>query len=146
MNLSVFTRFCFYMESHMGSPIWMKKGKYAVWPYIWYIFRLTSRTKHVRQLLEHVIKLLKVERYPQIVASSQYMLADIYVPAATNPACPNFKGNSFNISIKLFVFINLLSTLQIFKIHTTFKHSGDSLAKTVQGLLMEIYKSFTYNK
>ncbi|XP_063896210.1 erythroid differentiation-related factor 1 [Helicoverpa armigera] len=53
--------------------------------------RMTNRSKHVRQLLEHVIELLKVERYPQIVASSHYMLADLYVPATTNPANPDFK-------------------------------------------------------
>lgn len=54
--------------------------------------RSTNRSKHVRHLLEHVIELLKVERYPQIIASSHYMLADLYVPATTNPATPNFKG------------------------------------------------------
>lgn len=57
--------------------------------------RLTNRSKHVKQLLEHAIKLLEVSRYPQIVASSHYMLADLYVPATTNPACPDFKGMSF---------------------------------------------------
>ncbi|XP_034837423.1 erythroid differentiation-related factor 1 isoform X2 [Maniola hyperantus] len=56
--------------------------------------RLMNRSKHVRQLLEHVVELLKVERYPQIVASSHYMLSDLYVPATTNPACPNFKDES----------------------------------------------------
>ncbi|CAK1540939.1 unnamed protein product [Leptosia nina] len=56
--------------------------------------RLMNRTKHVRQLLEHVAQLLQVERYPQIVASSHYMLADLYVPATTNPACPDFKDES----------------------------------------------------
>ncbi|KAJ0170754.1 hypothetical protein K1T71_013526 [Dendrolimus kikuchii] len=56
--------------------------------------RLTNRSKHVRQLLEHVVELLKVERYPQIVASSHYMLADLYVPATTNPASPDFKDES----------------------------------------------------
>ncbi|XP_045539818.1 erythroid differentiation-related factor 1 [Papilio machaon] len=56
--------------------------------------RLTNRSRHVKQLLEHVVKLLKVERYPQIVASSHYMLADLYVPATTNPACPDFKDES----------------------------------------------------
>lgn len=54
--------------------------------------RMTNRSKHVRQLLEHVIELLKEERYPQIIASSHYMLADLYVPATTNPANPDFKG------------------------------------------------------
>ncbi|XP_053619855.1 erythroid differentiation-related factor 1 [Plodia interpunctella] len=56
--------------------------------------RLTNRTRHVRQLLEHVIELLKVESHPQIVASSHYMLSDLYVPATTNPASPNFKEES----------------------------------------------------
>ncbi|XP_050357401.1 erythroid differentiation-related factor 1 isoform X2 [Nymphalis io] len=56
--------------------------------------RLMNRSKHVRQLLEHVVELLQEERYPQIVASSHYMLADLYVPATTNPACPNFKDES----------------------------------------------------
>ncbi|XP_045525694.1 erythroid differentiation-related factor 1 [Pieris brassicae] len=53
--------------------------------------RIMNRTRHVRQLLEHVVQLLQVERYPQIVASSHYMLSDLYVPATTNPACPDFK-------------------------------------------------------
>ncbi|CAG9569172.1 unnamed protein product [Danaus chrysippus] len=56
--------------------------------------RMMNRSKHVRQLLEHVIKLLGPERYPQIVASSHYMLADLYVPATTNPAHPDFKDES----------------------------------------------------
>lgn len=56
--------------------------------------RMTNRSKHVKQLLEHVIELLKVERYPQIVASSHYMLADLYVPATTNPANPDFKDDN----------------------------------------------------
>ncbi|RVE46761.1 hypothetical protein evm_008545 [Chilo suppressalis] len=56
--------------------------------------RLMNRSKHVKQLLEHVIELLKVERYPQIVASSHYMLADLFVPATTNPASPDFKDES----------------------------------------------------
>ncbi|XP_073963657.1 erythroid differentiation-related factor 1 [Choristoneura fumiferana] len=56
--------------------------------------RMTNRSKHVKQLLEHAIKLLEVGRYPQIVASSHYMLADLYVPATTNPACPDFKDES----------------------------------------------------
>ncbi|XP_068625723.1 erythroid differentiation-related factor 1 [Battus philenor] len=56
--------------------------------------RLTNRSRHIKQLLEHVVKLLKVERYPQIVASSHYMLSDLYVPATTNPACPDFKDES----------------------------------------------------
>ncbi|XP_072933711.1 erythroid differentiation-related factor 1 isoform X2 [Epargyreus clarus] len=56
--------------------------------------RLMNRTKHVKHLLEHVVELLKVERYPQIVASSHYMLSDLYVPATTNPACPDFKDET----------------------------------------------------
>ncbi|XP_038219728.1 erythroid differentiation-related factor 1 [Zerene cesonia] len=56
--------------------------------------RLMNRSKHVRQLLGHVVQLLKVERYPQIIASSYYMLSDLYVPATTNPANPEFKDES----------------------------------------------------
>ncbi|CAH2059085.1 unnamed protein product, partial [Iphiclides podalirius] len=56
--------------------------------------RMTNRSRHVKQLLEHVVRLLKAESYPQIVASSHYMLADLYVPATTNPACPDFKDES----------------------------------------------------
>ncbi|XP_026322896.1 erythroid differentiation-related factor 1 isoform X2 [Hyposmocoma kahamanoa] len=56
--------------------------------------RMTNRSKYVKELLENAIKLLKVERHPQIVASSHYMLADLYVPAATDPACPDFKDES----------------------------------------------------
>ncbi|XP_028172154.1 erythroid differentiation-related factor 1 [Ostrinia furnacalis] len=58
--------------------------------------RLANRSEHVRQLLEHAIELLKAEKYPQIVASSHYMLADLYVPANTNPACPDFKEESID--------------------------------------------------
>lgn len=56
--------------------------------------RMTNRTKHVKVLLENSIKLLPVERHPQIVASSHYMLADMYVPATTNPASPDFRDLS----------------------------------------------------
>ncbi|CAG4973536.1 unnamed protein product [Colias eurytheme] len=56
--------------------------------------RLMNRSKHVRQLLGHVVQLLKAERYPQIIASSYYMLSDLYVPATTNPANPEFKDES----------------------------------------------------
>ncbi|GBP19298.1 Erythroid differentiation-related factor 1 [Eumeta japonica] len=58
--------------------------------------RMTNRTKHVKELLENAIKLLSEERYPQIVASSHYMLADLYLPATTNPAHPDFKEESEN--------------------------------------------------
>ncbi|XP_063834389.1 erythroid differentiation-related factor 1 [Ostrinia nubilalis] len=58
--------------------------------------RLANRSEHVRQLLEHAIELLKAEKYPQIVASSHYMLADLYVPANTNPACPDFKEETID--------------------------------------------------
>ncbi|CAH0597621.1 unnamed protein product [Chrysodeixis includens] len=52
---------------------------------------VTNRSRHIKQLLEHVIELLKVDMYPHIVASSHYMLADLYLPATTNPANPDFK-------------------------------------------------------
>ncbi|XP_041985240.1 erythroid differentiation-related factor 1 [Aricia agestis] len=52
---------------------------------------LMNKRRRVRELLEHVISLLQAEAYPQIVASSHYMLADIYVPATTDPACPDFR-------------------------------------------------------
>ncbi|XP_050675032.1 erythroid differentiation-related factor 1 isoform X2 [Leptidea sinapis] len=56
--------------------------------------RLMNRSRHVRQLLQHVVALLQQERYPQLVASSHYMLSDLYVPATTNPAAPGFKDES----------------------------------------------------
>lgn len=56
--------------------------------------RMTNRSKHVKELLENALKLLSVERYPQIVASSHYMLADLYLPAMTNPANPDFQETS----------------------------------------------------
>ncbi|KAJ8709854.1 hypothetical protein PYW08_009858 [Mythimna loreyi] len=68
--------------------------------------RMTNRSKHVRQLLEHVIELLKVERYPQIIASSHYMLADLYVPATTNPADPDFKEENSDTDCEDSDFVN----------------------------------------
>ncbi|XP_014205550.1 erythroid differentiation-related factor 1 [Copidosoma floridanum] len=43
----------------------------------------------IRMLLKHCIQLLPKEKYPQIVTSAHYMLADLYVPADTDPANPN---------------------------------------------------------
>lgn len=53
---------------------------------------LPCQAGHIRLLLENCIKLLPIEKYPQIVASSHYMLANLYVPADTNPGDPSFKG------------------------------------------------------
>ncbi|XP_058791779.1 erythroid differentiation-related factor 1 isoform X2 [Phymastichus coffea] len=40
-------------------------------------------------LLKNCIQLLPKEKYPQIVTSAHFMLADLYVPADTDPANPN---------------------------------------------------------
>ncbi|XP_055390389.1 erythroid differentiation-related factor 1 isoform X2 [Condylostylus longicornis] len=44
----------------------------------------------IKALLENCLKLLPKEKYPQIVTSSHYMLADLHIPAGVNPKCPNF--------------------------------------------------------
>lgn len=43
----------------------------------------------IRMLLKNCITLLPKEKYPQIVTSAHFMLADLYVPADTDPANPN---------------------------------------------------------
>lgn len=43
----------------------------------------------IRMLLKNCIQLLPKEKYPQIVTSAHYMLADLYIPADTDPANPN---------------------------------------------------------
>lgn len=40
-------------------------------------------------LLKNTVKLLPEEKYPEIVTSSHYMLADLYIPAELNPENPN---------------------------------------------------------
>jgi hypothetical protein len=44
----------------------------------------------IKTLLENCIKLLPKEKYPQIVASSHYILADLYIPAGIDPSEPKF--------------------------------------------------------
>ncbi|XP_037967622.2 erythroid differentiation-related factor 1 [Plutella xylostella] len=56
--------------------------------------RLTNRSKHVKQLLEQAISLLRADAHAQIVASAHYMLADLLLPAATDPARPEFTEES----------------------------------------------------
>uniref|UniRef100_A0A6V7IA57 Erythroid differentiation-related factor 1 n=1 Tax=Bracon brevicornis TaxID=1563983 RepID=A0A6V7IA57_9HYME len=47
----------------------------------------------IRMLLQNCVKLLNREKYPQIVTSAHYMLSDLYIPAETDPAKPNFLGD-----------------------------------------------------
>lgn len=62
------------------------------------LYRVARNMKHsdkihdgtIRMLLKKCVELLNKERYPQIVTSSHYMLADLYVPAQTNPNEPVF--------------------------------------------------------
>uniref|UniRef100_A0A1B6CP20 Erythroid differentiation-related factor 1 n=1 Tax=Clastoptera arizonana TaxID=38151 RepID=A0A1B6CP20_9HEMI len=42
----------------------------------------------IRVLLKNCLSLLPKEKYPQIVASANYMLSDLYVPVNTDPSCP----------------------------------------------------------
>lgn len=44
----------------------------------------------IKTLLDNCIKLLPKEKYPQIVTSSYYLLADLYVPTGIDPVSPNF--------------------------------------------------------
>ncbi|KAJ8952908.1 hypothetical protein NQ318_006525 [Aromia moschata] len=61
------------------------------------LYRVARNMKHsadrrqpgtIRMLLKNCLKLLPEEKYPEIVTSSLYMLSDLYVPANTNPECP----------------------------------------------------------
>ncbi|XP_022917617.1 erythroid differentiation-related factor 1 [Onthophagus taurus] len=45
----------------------------------------------VRMLLKNCIKLLDEEKYPEIVTSSHFMLADLYIPSTTNPDNPELE-------------------------------------------------------
>ncbi|KAJ8686309.1 hypothetical protein QAD02_022103 [Eretmocerus hayati] len=42
----------------------------------------------IRMLLQNCIQLLPKEKYPQIVTSAHFMLADLYIPADTDPLKP----------------------------------------------------------
>ena len=42
--------------------------------------------------LNSCLKILDKEKYPQIAASSYYLLSDIYIPDDTNPLCPKFSS------------------------------------------------------
>ncbi|KAG5878620.1 hypothetical protein JTB14_019523 [Gonioctena quinquepunctata] len=64
------------------------------------LYRVARNMKHsvdrqqpgtIRMLLKNCIKLLPYEKYPEIVTSSLYMLADLYVPANTNPENPGLE-------------------------------------------------------
>ncbi|XP_023016253.2 erythroid differentiation-related factor 1 [Leptinotarsa decemlineata] len=66
------------------------------------LYRVARNMKHsidrqqpgtIRMLLKNCIKLLPHEKYPEIVTSSLYMLADLYVPANTNPENPGLEEN-----------------------------------------------------
>lgn len=44
----------------------------------------------IKALLDNCIKLLPKEQYPQIVASSYYLLSDLHIPLRTDPMQPKF--------------------------------------------------------
>lgn len=44
----------------------------------------------IKALLDNCIKLLPKEQYPQIVASSYYLLSDLHIPSKTDPMSPKF--------------------------------------------------------
>lgn len=48
----------------------------------------------IRMLLKNCIQLLAKEKYPQIVTSAHFMLADLYVPSDTDPANPGLSDQS----------------------------------------------------
>lgn len=61
------------------------------------LYRVARNMKHssdrkqpgtIKMLLKNCLKLLPEEKYPEIVTSSRYMLADLYIPAGTNPESP----------------------------------------------------------
>lgn len=45
----------------------------------------------IRMLLKNCVKLLSEEKYPELVASSHFMLSDLYVPEDTNPENPGLE-------------------------------------------------------
>ena len=66
------------------------------------LYRVARNMKHssekrqpgtIRMLLKNCIRLLSDEKYPEIVTSSHYMLADLYVPSNTNPENPEFDSS-----------------------------------------------------
>jgi hypothetical protein len=48
----------------------------------------------IRMLLKNCIQLLPKEKYPQIVTSAHFMLADLYISADTDPANPNLSNQN----------------------------------------------------
>lgn len=49
----------------------------------------TKEAGNIRQLLINCLKLLPIDKYPQIVTSSHYMLSDIQIQAGIDPANPS---------------------------------------------------------
>lgn len=47
----------------------------------------------IRMLLTNCLSLLSEEKYPEIVTSAHYILADLYIPADINPASPELFSN-----------------------------------------------------
>ncbi|XP_017769509.1 PREDICTED: erythroid differentiation-related factor 1 [Nicrophorus vespilloides] len=68
------------------------------------LYRVARNMKHtqvdsrqpgtIRILLKNCLKLLSEEKYPEIVTSSHYMLADLYIPANTNPDNPQLENET----------------------------------------------------
>lgn len=67
------------------------------------LYRVARNMKHtsdrrqpgtIRMLLKNCVKLLSEEKYPEVVTSSHYMLADLFVPAGTNPESPGLTQES----------------------------------------------------
>lgn len=56
----------------------------------------TKDAGYIRALLNNTTKLLPKEKYSQILASSHYLLSDLYVPVGTDPTSPKFQKNPKN--------------------------------------------------
>lgn len=64
--------------------------------------KIPCQSGHVKLLLENCIKLLDKEKYPHIVASSHFMLANLYVPSL------NMKGSYYFVKSRFDPFFPLM--------------------------------------
>lgn len=69
------------------------------------LYRVARNMKHsrdtrqpgtIRMLLKNCVNLLNEEKYPEIVTSSHYMLADLYIPAETDPEKPKLEAEEYD--------------------------------------------------
>ena len=56
------------------------------------LFNIGDEDAIANKALKSCLKILDKEKYPQIAASSYYLLSDIYIPDDTNPLCPKFSS------------------------------------------------------